>query len=173
MEKWEVWKKIKDYPDYEVSNYGRIKSLSRVSVRGANLKERIIKGGIDTRGYQMIHLVNNGDRKTLLVHRIIAKAFICNAFSKPDVNHKNGIKTDNRVCNLEWSTTQENIIHAYGNGLCSSRVGHENGRALLTENQVLEIRQIKDKKISKIAVKYNVSWSCVSNIIKRKTWTHI
>ena len=170
----EIWKEVKDYEGiYQVSNLGRIKSLSRLNLRGFKIKEKIIKGGIDTHGYQMINLTKDGIRKTILVHRLVSKHYICNAFDKPDVNHKNGIKTDNRVSNLEWSTTQENVTHAYENGLCSSKTGAENGRALLNESQVLEIRQIKNKKISKIAIEYNVSWSCISSIINRKTWTHI
>lgn len=171
--KIEIWKRINDYPDYEVSNLGRIKSLSRISTRGFKLQERIIKGGIDTRGYQMIHLSKKGIRKTFLVHRIVASHFIENPLNKEDVNHINGIKTDNYVSNLEWCTTKENVNHAFRIGLCKSKKGLKNGRALLTENEVLQIRKDKNKKICEIATKYNVSWSCISSIIKGKTWTHI
>lgn len=169
----EIFKSITDYPNYEISNLGRLKSLERISLRGFKLKEKLIKGGIDTRGYQMIHLVNNGVRKTLLVHRLVAKEFIPNPENKYDINHIDGIKTNNFDYNLEWCTTQENIIHAYANGLCSDKTGETNGRSLLTEKEVLEIRQIKNKRISEIAKNYNVSWSCISSIIKRKNWSHI
>jgi hypothetical protein len=169
----EIWKEVKEYPDYEVSNLGRVKSLARINLRGFKMKERIISGGLNGGGYNQIPMRNNGIRKNVLAHRLVTKAFIPNIENKPDVNHKNGIKTDNRLENLEWSTTQENVIHAYKNGFCSSKVGVDNGRALLNESQVIEIRSIRNKRVSEIAIEYKVSWNCVSNIIKRKSWTHI
>ena len=169
----EVWKTAVGYTYYEVSNLGKIKSLARANFRGHRIKERILGGGINGGGYIQIPLTINKDRKNVLAHRIVAIAFIPNPENKPDVNHKNGIKTDNRVENLEWSTTSENCLHAYENGFCTDKKGETNGRALLTESQVLEIRQIKDKRICNIAREYNVSWSCISSIIKRKKWTHI
>jgi hypothetical protein len=162
----EVWKQIKDYPNYEVSNLGRIKSL-RFG------KEKIMKLNLDTRGYFMVPLRENGIRKTKLVHQLVLKAFVDKPKDKKCVNHINGIKTDNNVNNLEWCTQKENIIHAHNNGLCSDKKGTFNGRALLTEKQVLEIRNSNIKPLRLLAEKYNVSWSCISGIIKRKTWNHI
>ena len=169
----EIWKTITDFEDYKISNLGNVISLERISFSGKKLKQRFINGGIDSRGYHMINLVSNGVRKTLLVHRLVAKEFIINKDSKPQVNHIDGDKLNNKVYNLEWCTGKENVIHAYKNNLCSDKKGIGNGRAMLSEKDVLEIRDIKNKRISKISIEYNVSWGCISDIIKRKTWVHI
>ena len=135
--------------------------------------EKIMKQSIDSRGYYMVPLRNNGIRKTPLVHRIVAKSFVVNKDNKGTVNHRNGIKTDNKIENLEWCTQKENVIHAYKNGLCKDKSGTNNGRSLLNENKVLEIRKDNLRPIRLLAEKYNVSSSCIESIIKRKTWVNI
>lgn len=162
----EDWKQIKEYPYYMVSNLGRVKSL-RFN------KERIVNGGIDTRGYKMVNLVNELGRKSRLVHRLVAKEFIANVDNKKCVNHLNGIKTDNRSDNLAWCTQQENVIHSYTEKLAIGKIGVINGRSVLTEDQVLEIRAIEGVRVCEIALKYNVSWGCINRVVKRETWTHI
>jgi len=169
----EIWKSIVGYPDYEISNAGRVKSLSRINLRGFTLKEKIIKGGIDTSGYNHIPLRHKGVRKSLSVHRLVALHFIPNPDNLPEVNHKDGNKLNNNDWNLEWNTRSENMKHAYINYLCKDKSGIGNGRAVLCEVDVLEIRKSKIRPIRLLAEEYNVSPSCIESIIKRKTWNHI
>lgn len=107
----EVWKTIPGHPNYEVSSFGRVKSLPRRHrVRNGHsymTKERVLRPAVNQNGYQHLSI----DCKDCRVHRLVAQAFIDNPNSYRDVNHKNGIKTDNRVDNLEWVSHSQNEIH--------------------------------------------------------------
>lgn len=105
---------IKDYEGiYEISNYGRVKSLSRLIKNSNNriTKEKILKATYDKDKYLSIGLSKEGKTKTFKVHRLVAEAFIPNKENKRTVNHINGNKEDNRVDNLEWSTDREQMVH--------------------------------------------------------------
>lgn len=103
----EQWKQLKDINEiYFISNYGRLKS----TYKGA---ERILIGGYDKNGYLLYGLMRNKKLKSYKAHRLVAKNFIENPFLKPQVNHINGIKSDNRVENLEWVNQSENTLHSY------------------------------------------------------------
>lgn len=110
----EIWKDIKGYEGlYQISNYGNIRSIKRKNVR----KDRILKSRLGSNGYYFIFLYKKSERKFFKINRLVAVAFIPNLENKPQVNHINGIKTDNRVENLEWVTARENINHALNTGL--------------------------------------------------------
>lgn len=116
----EVWKPMEEFDnDYAVSNLGRFKSLERDIIRTnkglkevkQHIKERIIKGQQDAYGYVTLTIRN----KQMKAHRLVAKYFVENPLNKTQVNHKNGIKYDNRAENLEWCTHEENMKHLYLN----------------------------------------------------------
>ena len=107
----EVWKPIKGYEDrYEVSNLGKVKSLSRKK-GWCIAKEKIIIPCTSRTGYFVVDLYKNYSRKHHQIHRLVAQAFIPNPDNKPQVNHLDGDRKNNSVDNLEWSTAKENQLH--------------------------------------------------------------
>ena len=140
----EKWKIINSHPDYMVSNQGRVKSMSRI-VNYTNggkrpLESSILKPGYNLQGYPIVTLINNKKRKTRAIHRLVIMAFIPNPENKPMTNHKNGIKTDNYVENLEWATAKENVIHAVRTGLNKAKQGEYHYNSTITNKDVLKIR---------------------------------
>jgi hypothetical protein len=114
----EIWKEIKGYEGlYQVSDYGRIKSLSHINHLGKFRPECILGNRLSDRGYHTAVLYSNGKPKSFKVHRLVAKAFIDNPLNKPHVNHLDGVKSNNFIDNLEWVTISENQKHAFKNGL--------------------------------------------------------
>lgn len=100
----ESWKKVVGYEDfYEVSSLGNVRSLDRVTNNGTQIRKgQVLKQKQRENGYKAVHLSVNGKTKWINVHRIVAKAFLPNPKGLMEVNHKNEIKSDNRVENLEW-----------------------------------------------------------------------
>lgn len=129
--KEENWKPIKDFEGYyEISNFGRVKSLDRVieSSNGINkkIKERILKSSENSNGYLIVTLKKNNKRKQFKVHRLVAEAFIPNPEGKPYIDHINTIRTDNRVINLRWVTQKENCNNELSKkNYSEAQKGHE------------------------------------------------
>lgn len=152
----EQWKEI--YPDYLVSTLGNVDSLKRGKRHRLSLH-------VQNNGYLKVGLSINNQQKFFGVHRLVAMAFIPNPEGKPEVNHINGIKTDNRVENLEWATRLENQIHAYTTGLHVAGQNEDAPRAKLTNEQVRYIRDNPDGlTIQQMAKKFGVVHTTISEI---------
>lgn len=105
----EVWKSIKGYDGlYEVSNYGRVKSLPKA--KHSRKSEMILK--LRKHPYKCVNLCKEGKISTKSVHRLVAEAFIPNPYNKPAVNHIDCNPSNNNVSNLEWVTFLENQMHS-------------------------------------------------------------
>lgn len=164
----EEWRDIAGYEGYyQVSNLGRVRN----SRRG----DRVLKPTLDGCGYPRVTLVKDGVRSTRFVHRFVAIAFLPLEYGRDQVNHKNGVKADSCVDNLEWCTQLENMRHAVKTGLKPSMVGENATNSLLTELQVLEIRELRSRgtKLKVIAEMYGVSLSAISMVVYCYTWKHL
>lgn len=139
----EIWEKIKDFPMYSVSSFGRVRNDKR---------GRVLGGGLDNYGYPSVILCNKGKRKNAKVHRLVAEAFIENPLNKPQINHKDGNKKNNNVSNLEWCTNQENQDHFWrvinNDQNRRNRSEAHKGKYLLSENpNAKSVLRIEDGKI--------------------------
>lgn len=118
----EIWKDMKGWEGiYQVSNYGRVKSLERTiyKKRGGILyvTEKILKPRVNTHGYMTVHISKVGLAKVLRIHTAVAQAFVPNPNNYPHINHLDGIKANNSADNLEWCTPLMNNLHAIATGL--------------------------------------------------------
>lgn len=175
----EIWKNIKGYEDlYQVSDTGRVKSLSRLRKgNGGYTSERILKPTLNSKtGYLYVALCKDGKPKTKSIHRFQAIAHIKNSKNKPEVNHKDGNKLNNNSYNLEWVTSSENRNHAFAIGIQESR-GSKHYKSTLNEKQVRIIKHLKNipngLKQYHVARLFCVNRFVIYNIWNNKTWKHI
>jgi hypothetical protein len=174
----EEWRKIAGFENYEVSNFGLVRSIKRFTGKGGNyINDKLVylKPSDDGSGYLQVILYNNKKPKSFKVHKIVANSFIPNIHNKPTVNHINGIKYDNSVQNLEWATRSENTKHKYIIGIDNNK-GENHPSNKLTELQVLEIRErfnSGETDRCKLSIEYGVSSGHIFSIVKRISWNHI
>lgn len=141
--KIEVWKEIEGCENkYEVSDTGRVRSMPRNKSGLGRPYPLIMKQSSDKDGYMIVSLRIGGKSCRHRVHRLVASAFIKNEDKKPLVNHKNGIKDDNRVENLEWVTASENAFHAVETGLVVSNFEKYKDRLVDDYNSGSSIREL-------------------------------
>lgn len=166
----EIWKDVKGYEGlYQVSNLGRVK---RITISELVMKQTLHK----KTGYLQVGFRKDKKRKTMSVHRVVAQAFCEQEEGKNVVNHLNGVKTDNRASNLDWTTKKENEEHAVRLGLRNDLIGENNISCILTREEVIEIYELAHSgTISqfKIADKFKIHQANVSSIKLGKTWSHL
>lgn len=165
----EEWRPVAWNPDrYYVSNMGRIYTNGASGVR-----PHIMSGRISNSGYVLINLNKDNDRIATTVHRIVAEAF-CDGRTedRSDVNHKNGIKTDNRAENLEWVTKSENMLHSFRVLGRERHSGIPSKTRKLTNEQALAVLH-DNRALAEIAQDYGVTPRVISLIKRRKSYREI
>lgn len=154
----EIWKPIIGYENkYEISSMGRIRILERIGIRTGKYKsnsvcrkEQFLAVFSTQKGYKRVCLIINCKAKKYFLHRLIALHFIPNTYNKPYINHINGVKDDNRLENLEWCTTKENLDHAFITGLRIPSKGE---------------KHYASKKV--VCTTLGISFSCVAEAAKK------
>ncbi|MEM8674375.1 MAG: NUMOD4 domain-containing protein [Cyanobacteria bacterium P01_G01_bin.67] len=144
----EYWKDIEGFPNYQVSNHGRVKN---------NRTGKILKPYQTKKGYLTVGFWLNGKKKRLSIHRLVAQAFLPNSNNLPEVNHINGCKADNHLCNLEWVSCSANVSHAYQNGLRQAKLSNSDKEKIL---QLIN-QGLTQRTVGKL---FNVSHSTIGNI---------
>jgi hypothetical protein len=171
----EQWRAVVGFEGtFSVSDHGRVRRDARAM---GTQPGRILKGSL-SKGYPLVNLRHRRSYARVSVHSLVMAAFIGPRLPGLEVNHKNGINTDNRIENLEYVTRSGNVIHAYSTGLNRGRVrnlvGELNGMAVLTEADVCQIRAALSRGVRQRALvrQYGVCPTTISMIARGKTWRH-
>ena len=171
-------KQIKEYPNYSVTEDGRVISTQRVAGRSGKGISTICKELSilhNQAGYCMVNLTKDRQSKTRYVHRLVAQAYLENLDNLPQVNHKDGDKNNNHYTNLEWCTSLHNNLHAIENGLREGQKGETNSQAKITEPQGIAIINLILEGLSNIEIAdmFNLHDRYISLIRGKKRWTYL
>lgn len=170
----ETWRPIPGWPEYLVSDHGRVKRAVTDS-KNHYVAGRLVRPRLSSDGYPRVTLSRDGKMRGISAHVLVALAFISPQPVGHQVNHKNGIKTDNRPENLEWVTAQENVRHRFRVLKQQPLRGMQHGMAKLTRAEVIEMRakRAAGATLVELAEAYGVSAPHVHSIVERKLWKHI
>lgn len=168
----EIWKKIKGFKNYEISNHGRVR---RCTPGRTTRMGKIRKPGI-SRGYYNIALRDNVNKplKTFLIHRLVACHFIGRKPTKKHVvAHWDNIKTNNRVSNLRWATSKENKADQLRHNTLPR--GNTHYKAKLTSRKVSHIRRLRNKGVSwkRLAERFQVCIWTIRRVCNGEAWRHV
>lgn len=171
-------KQIQEYPNYSVTEDGRVISTQRVAGRNGKGISTIHKELTilhNQSGYCMVNLTKNKKSKTRYIHRLVAQAYIDNPENLPQVNHKDGNKDNNHYTNLEWCTALDNNLHALEKGLREGQKGETNSQAKLTECQAITIINLILDGLSNIEIAdmFNLHDRYISLIRGKKRWIYL
>ncbi len=163
---------------YEVSNEGGLRVLGRtINNKFVLYKEpKLLKNSVSDSGYIVNTLTGTKEgRKVTQVHRLVAKAFIPNIDNLPQVNHIDGVKTNNHVSNLEWITSKDNVIHAYQLGLINVKRGGEHHASVIDDEEVVNIFKLNQEGNSALAIAktYGVSKNTILRVLNRKNREYV
>lgn len=163
MQSSELWKTIEGYPDYRISDRGRV-----ISLKGDI--PRFLNPATDTHGYLKVSLSENSKcDHNCRIHKLVAAAFIPNPENKPEINHIDGNKTNNHVSNLEWVTRSENSRHAFKTGLNAVC------KAKITAKQAIEIflKARSGHSIYSLSKEYGLNTGTIWSIKTGMTWAKV
>jgi len=179
----EIWKNIPEFEGlYQVSNFGNVKSLERITKnkQGTCLrKEKLLSLNISNRGYVNVKLYNTDKniKKTISVHRLVSICFLDNFNQYKEINHIDGDKLNNNINNLEWCSRSHNVKETYRLNLRKGTTykGEGNNTSKLKNKDVVEIRTLYKKGVSlkEISQLFKVVPGTIGFIIKNQTWKHI
>ncbi|MCI0527427.1 MAG: NUMOD4 motif-containing HNH endonuclease, partial [Nitrospira sp.] len=171
MKTKEEWRVIIDFPDYAVSSLGRVRRITDHHPNGPHKSGHILKPQKNKDGYYRVELAVPGRRKgkKVPIARIVATAFLPSPIGdRKFINHRNGVRTDNRPENLEWCTTRENHMHSIE--VLGNQYGERHGSTKLSKNEVLKIHNLRmaGRGPTQLARWFNVSISSVKAILSRR-----
>lgn len=167
----EVWKTIQEFPNYAVSTLGNVRRIAPPFRTPGGL----IKLRLNLSGYQEVTLKQGPKRRRRQVHRLTALAFLTPEPGRHETNHKNGIRHDGRLENLEWVSHTENMMHAYHVLDGDALKGVDNPMHKLTEDEVWTIRSLLQTGMAqaRIGKMFGISQAAVWYIKHGRNWKHI